>query len=61
MIQVSAPKFELYEQVVLYWNEEEYSTAIVRRWLDLEDSYPGQPHKKDEVGWGKVKQVGTLQ
>ncbi len=21
----------------------------------------GQPHKKDEVGWGKVKQVGTLQ
>ena len=22
---------------------------------------PGLPHKKDEVGWGKVKQVGTPQ
>lgn len=37
MIQVSSPKFDLYGQVVLYWNEKEHSTTIVRRWLDLED------------------------
>lgn len=36
-IQVQAPKFELYESVVLYWNEREQVTQIVRRWLNLDD------------------------
>ena len=29
--------------------------------VDVPESVTGQPHKKDEVGWGKVKQVGTPQ
>lgn len=36
-LQVRAPKFELYQLIVLYWNEQEHVTQIVRRWLDLED------------------------
>lgn len=36
-IQVRAPKFELYQQVILYWNRQEHLRQIVRRWLDLED------------------------
>lgn len=36
-IQVQAPKFELYESVILYWNEREQVTQIVGRWHDLDD------------------------
>jgi hypothetical protein len=37
-IQVRSPKFQLYQSVTLYWNGEERSTHIVRRWFDLDDS-----------------------
>ena len=49
-IQVRAPKFELYQLVVLYWNEQEHVTQIVRRWLDLEDGY----------WWYKVQELEQL-
>lgn len=39
-IQIPAPKFELYQQVTLYWNNQERPTNIVRRWFDLDDD-PG--------------------
>ncbi|MBD2305675.1 hypothetical protein H6G17_09115 [Chroococcidiopsis sp. FACHB-1243] len=40
-IQVRSPKFQLYQSVILYWNGEERSTHIVRRWFDLDDSSDG--------------------
>ncbi len=36
-IEITAPKFDLYEFVTLYWNEQEQHTKVVRRWFDLED------------------------
>ncbi len=45
MIEVPSPKFDLYEQVVFYWEEKERKVTIVRHWLDLED----------EQWWYKVR------
>ena len=36
-IEISAPQFDLYEFVTLYWNEQERTVKVVRRWFDLED------------------------
>lgn len=36
-IQLCAPKFELYQLVVVHWNDEQHATQVVRRWLDLDD------------------------
>ncbi len=37
-IQISAPQFDLYEFLTLYWNEQERTVKVVRRWFDLEDN-----------------------
>ena len=37
-IEISAPKFDLYEFLTLYWNEQERRVKVVRRWFDLEDN-----------------------
>ena len=37
-IQIPAPSFEQYESVSLHWNDEQYSTRIVRRIYDLEEN-----------------------
>ncbi|MGF1566871.1 MAG: hypothetical protein ACFCVD_02150 [Nodosilinea sp.] len=36
-IQAKAPRFELFEDVRLFWNEQQLATRIVRRWLDWDD------------------------
>lgn len=36
-IQIPKSKFELYELVTLYWNDQERPTKIVRRWFDFDD------------------------
>lgn len=41
VIQVRAPKFELYQMATVYWNEEEHITSIVRRWFDMDDGTEG--------------------
>ena len=38
MIEISAPQFDLYEFVTLYWNEQERKVKVVRRWFDLDDN-----------------------
>ncbi len=40
-ITLEAPKFELYQSVILNWNEQSRRTQIVRRWLDLDDGEGG--------------------
>ena len=40
-IEVRAPKFELYQSVILFWNSQERPTYIVRRWFDLDDPAGG--------------------
>lgn len=40
-VEVCAPKFELYQSVILYWNGEERPTRVVRRWSDLDDPAGG--------------------
>jgi hypothetical protein len=37
-IEVPAPQFDLYEFLILYWNGQEQTVKLVRRWLDLEDN-----------------------
>ncbi len=37
-IQISAPQFDQYEFLTLYWNEQEQTVKVVRRWFDLEDN-----------------------
>lgn len=36
-IEIPAPQFDLYEFLTLYWNEQERTVKVVRRWFDLED------------------------
>ena len=43
ILEVPAPKFDLYELVTLYWNNREQPTRIVQRWLNIDES--------DQVGW----------
>jgi hypothetical protein len=38
MIEIPAPRFDLYEFLTLYWNEQERTVKVVRRWFDLEDN-----------------------
>ena len=38
-IEITAPKFDLYELVTLNLNEQEQHTKVVRRWFDLEDNF----------------------
>jgi len=52
-IQVRSPKFQMYQSVTLYWNGEERSTHIVRRWFDLDDS-SRHPDIPDGYWWYKV-------
>lgn len=49
-IEVSAPKFELYEEVIVFWDEREFSGKIVKRWLDLDD----------EVWWYQINSSARL-
>ena len=35
-IEISAPKFELYELVTLYWDSIAHQSKIVARWYDLD-------------------------
>ena len=35
-IEISAPKFDLYELVTLNLNEQEQHTKVVRHWFDYE-------------------------
>ncbi len=37
-IEISAPKFDLYEFLTLHWNEQERTVKVVRRWFDLDDN-----------------------
>lgn len=39
MIEIPAPRFDLYELLTLYWNEQERTVKVVRRWFDLEDNF----------------------
>ena len=32
-ITIPAPKFEQYQLVIVYWNDQEHVTQTVRRWL----------------------------
>ncbi|NJR63787.1 MAG: hypothetical protein HC769_36505 [Cyanobacteria bacterium CRU_2_1] len=43
ILEVPAPKFDLYELVTLYWNNREQPTRIVQRWLNIDES--------DQGGW----------
>ncbi len=36
-ITIPAPQFELFEFIVLCWNDQEHHTKVTRRWLDLDD------------------------
>ena len=38
MIEIPTPQFDLYEFLTLYWNEQERTVKVVRRWFDLEDN-----------------------
>lgn len=38
---VRAPKFELYQLVILHWNREARHTKIVRRFFDPDDGVDG--------------------
>jgi hypothetical protein len=35
-VNIPAPKFGLYESVILDWNEREIPTSIVARWYDFD-------------------------
>ncbi|WP_009630411.1 hypothetical protein [Synechocystis sp. PCC 7509] len=37
-IEIPAPQFDVYEFATLYWNEQERTVKVVRRWFDLEDN-----------------------
>ena len=37
MIEIPAPRFDLYELLTLYWNKQEQTVKVVRRWFNLED------------------------
>lgn len=37
LLSVRAPKFDLYEFVTLYWNDQALSGKVVKRWLDLDE------------------------
>lgn len=37
-IKISAPKFDLYEFLTLYWNEQERTVKVVGRWFDLDEN-----------------------
>jgi len=36
-IQVTPPRFELYEQVTLWWNGKSHATKIVQRWYNPDE------------------------
>ena len=36
-IEIPAPPFNLYEFLTLYWNEQERTVKVLRRWFNLED------------------------
>ncbi len=38
MIEIQAPKFDVYEFLTQYLNEQERTVKVVRRWFDLDDS-----------------------
>ena len=38
LLSVRAPKFDRYEFVTLYWNEQTLQGKVVKRWLDLDES-----------------------
>lgn len=46
-IEIAAPKFDLYEFVALYWNNQEQHTRIVQRWFSIDESDQG-------IWWYKV-------
>lgn len=49
-IEIPAPKFDLYEEVVIFWNERELPGKIVKRWLDLDKGfYWYQIHASDRL------------
>jgi hypothetical protein len=37
-LSVRAPKFDRYEFVTLYWNEQTLQGKVVKRWLNLDES-----------------------
>lgn len=37
IIEIPAPRFELYEFLTLYWNEQERTVKVVGRWFNLDD------------------------
>ena len=37
-IEIPAPKFDHYEFLTLYWNEQEQTVKVVGRWFDLDDN-----------------------
>ena len=51
-IQIPAPKFDLYQLVIVYWNDQEHVTQTVRRWLDFDDG--------DGCWWYKVQGLEQL-
>ncbi|GAC1456914.1 MAG: hypothetical protein NVS2B14_00280 [Chamaesiphon sp.] len=38
-IEIPAPRFDQYQFVTLYWNDEVRATKVVRRWYDFDDGY----------------------
>lgn len=39
IVKIRSPKFDLYEQVWLFWNGKESKVKIVKRWFDFDDDY----------------------
>ena len=35
--EINSPLFELYESVILYWDNQQHKTKVVRRWFDFDD------------------------
>lgn len=40
-ISIRVPKFELYELITLYWNNQERRTKVVQRWFNPDDGTHG--------------------
>lgn len=38
-MEIDAPKFDRYEDVILRWNERDHATRSVARWFDPDDEY----------------------
>ena len=49
-IEIPAPKFDHYEFLTLYWNEQERTVKVVGRWFDL----------TEHLWWYKIQESEVL-